>query len=531
MVSSFSRQLLVWSVPSVAFLLTLLWYRRKRGASLQSDPGGTTLDTGSTSGDTVQQAEDLQVSITTSLSAEKHFADKEERCEAITVARGGIKIHTDKPKEPVVKEERNPETLHQQNSELLLEERVLSKTAPNVCSAVTDEVEDSDVNKIDTKKGIQEMSVTECPVDKLECSQKIPVKSAVKEETKIAMLESSVCNGLESPEHSADKISDTNSPAVQVEKEVDETANKKLSTSGVTNISSEELSEFCHLGPEVNVLATSEPIERTAEEQNNIEGVLEASQLNIVNSEGISRKLEVSDIRIEQEKGDSNVEFQDSEGEVQVLPLNVDISDDMKFVKSVEKDIDSIQIRSDIKIASTVEDEEEEAEDAESISSVDSFSVATAVTTHKSSSETLTMENHAHEEEGSKKSTTEMTAQESESVPLECTLSSLKLNGDTIGEASSYADGTSRNGAASGTCSVVSKQQRTERDSANHSPADVMLASPSISSCSDAQSEVLFHTCHLYLHSPTLWCHCACLRLQFHLTLLVSSFPRLCSAK
>jgi hypothetical protein len=498
---------------------------------LQSDPGGTTLDTGSTSGDTVQQAEDLQVSITTSLSAEKHFADKEERCEAITVARGGIKIHTDKPKEPVVKEERNPETLHQQNSELLLEERVLSKTAPNVCSAVTDEVEDSDVNKIDTKKGIQEMSVTECPVDKLECSQKIPVKSAVKEETKIAMLESSVCNGLESPEHSADKISDTNSPAVQVEKEVDETANKKLSTSGVTNISSEELSEFCHLGPEVNVLATSEPIERTAEEQNNIEGVLEASQLNIVNSEGISRKLEVSDIRIEQEKGDSNVEFQDSEGEVQVLPLNVDISDDMKFVKSVEKDIDSIQIRSDIKIASTVEDEEEEAEDAESISSVDSFSVATAVTTHKSSSETLTMENHAHEEEGSKKSTTEMTAQESESVPLECTLSSLKLNGDTIGEASSYADGTSRNGAASGTCSVVSKQQRTERDSANHSPADVMLASPSISSCSDAQSEVLFHTCHLYLHSPTLWCHCACLRLQFHLTLLVSSFPRLCSAK
>ncbi|KAJ8879929.1 hypothetical protein PR048_020550 [Dryococelus australis] len=35
-----SYQLLIWSVPTVAFLLTCLWYRRKRKSS-RSDPGGT----------------------------------------------------------------------------------------------------------------------------------------------------------------------------------------------------------------------------------------------------------------------------------------------------------------------------------------------------------------------------------------------------------------------------------------------------------------------------------------------------------
>jgi hypothetical protein len=499
---------------------------------LRSDPGGTTQDTGSTSGDTAQQAGDLQASITASLPAEKQINDKEELCEAVTIAHGGIELQIDKPKGPVVKEEIKSETPHQQSSELVLEERVLSQTALSVFTGVPGEVgncEVSDINEIDTKKEIQEMSAAECPVDKLVCVQKIPVKSVVKEETKIEMLEGSVCNGLESPEHLTDKISDTNSSPAQVErKEVHETANKELSTSVATNISPQESSESCHLRPEINVSATSDPLERTAKEQNNIGGVLEALPLNIVSSEEISRKLQVSDIRIQQDNKETSVGFQDSEGEVQVLPLNIDISDNLRFVESVEKDIDSIQLASDTKLSSAVEDMEE-PEDNESVSSVDSFSVATTVMTRKSSTETLTMEKLAHEEEGAKKSTAEVTTQ---SVPLECTLSSVELNGDAIGEASSDADGMSRNGGMAGSFAVVSKQQRTERDSANHSPADVMLASPSISSCSDAQSEVLFntHTCCLYLHSPYVMMPLHKLKIAVSFNSFNVSFQRPCSA-
>lgn len=43
MPSSTSRQLLVWSLPTVAFVLTILWYRRRHhGSKRQTDPGGTT---------------------------------------------------------------------------------------------------------------------------------------------------------------------------------------------------------------------------------------------------------------------------------------------------------------------------------------------------------------------------------------------------------------------------------------------------------------------------------------------------------
>lgn len=38
-------------------------------------------------------------------------------------------------------------------------------------------------------------------------------------------------------------------------------------------------------------------------------------------------------------------------------------------------------------------------------------------------------------------------------------------------------------------------RQSSERDSANHSPADVMLASPSLSSISDNHSEVRYYSC------------------------------------
>jgi hypothetical protein len=487
---------------------------------LRSDPGGATWDTGSISGDTVQQSEDLQISTTTFLSAEKQLTNKEQLCEIVAIALDNTKSHTDKSKSllPIVTEESQLEAAYQQGSELVLE-KVLSVTAPTVCIDVpgdTYKYEDLDISEIDAKKErkmIQETNAVDCPVDKLDqelCSQKIPAKSVVKE-TKIAMLEGSVCNGLESPEHLTDKISGTNSSAAQVEgKEVVETTNTNLSTSVDAYISPQESPEYRNLLPEVYILAVSDPLESIAQKKNSIEGGLEDLPLNRVSTEEICGKLQALDIEIQQDNRDICVGLQGSEGEVQVLPLNIDISEDLEFVKSVEKDIDSVQLMSDIQTSSSVED-------SDSISSVDSSSVATTLMAHESSTEASTVENHSHDNEDAKKS--RAAAQRSDSVSLECKLPSLELNENAIGEASSDAHCVLRNGAVAGSFSAASEQQRTERDSANHSPADVMLASPSISSYSDAQSEVWFCTCSLF--------HDSCIVMLLHLLKMIHLFNSL----
>lgn len=457
-------------------------------------------DTGSTSGDQVQQAKDFQKSTTGSLPAEKELANREQLCETVTIAQGGIKLQTDELVKsfPMLKEEYKPEPSHQQTSELVLVEKVMAETARNACTGIPyddDKHENSDKNGIHTKNDIQELSAAECPVGKLDqelCVEKITVKSVVKEETKIPMSEGSVCKGLENPEHSTDKISGTVSSPAQVEgNEVGETTNENLSTNADTNVSPQKLSESSYLLPEVNVLCTSDSLERTAHKQNTIEGESEALPSNKVTSEENSRMLQVSDIRIQPDNRDTSVGLQSSEVEVHVLPLNLDIPENLKFVDCVEKDIDTVQLTSDIQISSAVKDEEE-ADDDESVSSVDSFSVATTVMTCELSTPSFSAEKHEHDEESAELSTVETTAHGSVSVPLECKLSSLELNRNTTGEASSDAGSISTNGTMAGSVSVASELQRTERDSANHSPADVMLASPSISSYSDAHSEVLF---------------------------------------
>lgn len=493
MVPSSSRQLLVWSLPTLAFLLSFLWYRRKRGVSAQSDPGGTTHDTDSTPEDTNQQAEDRQVSTAGSLLAEKQFVDTEKLCKNVTSAHGEIKVQTDRSESPfcIAEEETKPDCSPEQRPELAIE-KVSSETGSavyTVAASEADNCEDSDVNECDTEK---EMNATECPLsnsDQELFSQTVPVNSAVKEDPKIVTLEGSFCNILDNPEHLTDQINDTVSLPEQVEgKEVHETADNELGGSVGINISHHESSESCSLLPEVCVLAISDSVERTAQKQNSIGGGLDALPLDKVNVEDIYIKLQESDIRTQQDNGGTGEEFQGSKSEVQVMPLNIIVTENLKFVESVEKDIDSIPLISDTKISLSAEDKEETL-DSDSVSSVDSFSVATTVITRKSSTETLTMEKHVPEDEDAKKSAAEYATEGSTPVLLECKLSSLELNENVTGETSSDTESVSGNGGKAETFAAVSEQQRTERDSANHSPADGMLASPSISNCSDAQSE------------------------------------------
>lgn len=524
MVPSSSRQLLVWSLPTLAFLLSLLWYRRKRGVSAQSDPGGTTQDTDSIPEDTNQEVEDHQVSTTASLLAEKQLVDTEQLCENVTSAHGDIRIQTDRPESPfcIAEEETKPECSPQQSPEQVIE-KVSSETCYGVYTVAASEAdnsEDSDINECDTEK---EMNAAVFPLsnsDQELCSQKVPVNSAVKEDPKIVLLEGLCCNNLDNCEHLTDQISDTVSLPTQVGgKEVHETADNKLDTSVDINISHHESSESCSLLPEVCVLAISDPVERTAQKQSSIVGGLDALPLDKVNTENICIKLQESDIRMQQDNGGTGEEFQGSKSEVQVMPLNIIVTENLKFGDSVEKDIDSVPLISDTNISLSAEGKEE-TEDSESVSSVDSFSVATTDITRKSSTETLTMEKHVPEDEDAKKSAVEDATEGSAPMLLECKLSSLELKDNVTGETSSDTDSVSGNGGKVESFAAVSEQQRTERDSANHSPADVMLASPSISSCSDAQSEVLFHAC---CYIPFLSCHCMYCRIldSFTIKLLV----------
>jgi hypothetical protein len=530
MVPSSSRQLFVWSLPTLAFLLTLLWYRRRRRTSSRSDPGGTIQDTGSTLGDQIQQEKDLHTSTTGSLPTEKQLANTEQLCQTVTIAQSGIKLQIDKHKAPIpmLKGEQTPETSHQHTSELVLME-VMPETARNACPGFLCEAVNHG-NEVQTKNHIQDVSTAGCPVDKLDqelCVEKITEKSVMKEERKIPVLEGSASNSLENPQHSIDKISETiSSPSQVEEKEVGETENKNLSASVSTNISPNKSSESSHLLPEVNVLCTSDSLKRTAYKQNTSGGDLEALPLNKVTSEEISRMLPVSDIKLQQNNRDTSVELQNGKSDVQVLSLNLGVPENLKLVDcDEEKDIAGVQLPSGVKLNST--DEKEDDDDA-SVSSVDSFSVATTVVTCELSTQSFTMEqlDHDHDDdddddddESAEMSTAESSTQGSVSVPLECKLSSLESNRNTTGEASSDAGSSiSANETMAGSICVASEQQRTERDSANHSPADVMLASPSISSYSDAQSEVLFHPHCLYFHGNCYNSTC-----KFNKIMLISS--------
>jgi len=492
MVPSSSRQLLAWSLPTLAFLLSWLWYHRKRGISAQSDPGGTTQDTDSTPKDTKQQAEDLQVSASAFLLGEKQLVDTEQLCENITSAHGGIKIKTDRPQSPfrlAEEEEAKPECSPQQSLELLTEKDLLETCSGvyTVAAVEADNCEGLGINDCDTEK---EMNATDCLVSNLDqeiCLQKIPVNLVVKEDPKIVLLEGSFCSSLDCPEHLTDQISDTDSLPEQVEeKEVLETADKLETIVGV-NISHQEPSESCSLFPEVCVVDISDSVERTAQTQSSIAGGFDALSLDKVTMEDISIKLQESDIRIQQDYGGTGEEFQGSKSEVQVLPLNIIVTERSKFVESIENDV-SIPLINDTKMSLSAEDTEE-TEGSESVSSIDSFSGATAVITRKASAETLAVEKLIPEDEGVEKSVAWDTTEGSASVLLECNLSSLELNENVTRETSSDTDSVSGNGGKAESFGAVSEQQTTERDSANHSPVDVMLASPSISSCSDVQSE------------------------------------------
>lgn len=489
MVPSSSRQLLVWSLPTLAFLLSLLWYHRKRGISAQSDPGGTTQDTDSNPKDPKQQTEDLQVSSTAFLLAEKQLVDTEQLREIVTSAHGGIKIKTDKPQSPfrsAEEEKAKPECSTQQSPELLTE-KDLSETCSGIHTLAAGE--ELGINECDTEK---EMNATECPLSNLDQEiylQKIPVNLVVKEDPKIVLLEGSFYNSLECTEHLTDQISDTDSLPARVveEKEVLETADKLDTSVGIT-ISLQEPSKSCSLFPEVCVVAISDSVERTAQTQSSIAGGLDALPLDKVTMEDISIKLQESDIRIRQDYGGTGEEFQGNKSEVQVLPLNIIVTQSSKFVESVENDVVSIPSISDTKISSSTEDTEE-TEKSESVSGIDSFSVATAVITCKASAETLAVEKHVPADEDVEKSVAWDATEGSASVLLECNLSSVELKENVMRETSSDTDSVSGNGGKAKSFGAVSEQQTTERDSANHSPVDVMLASPSISSCSDAQSE------------------------------------------
>jgi hypothetical protein len=430
-------------------------------------------DTGSTLADQVQMS-----------TAEKQL------CETDTIVQGGIKLQIDEhtTPSPNLKGEQKAEA-----SELALMEKVQSEKAGKACPGIPHDADNrgnSDTSGI-VARDVEEISSADCPVGKLAqllSVQEITVKSIVEGETEIPALEGSVCNGLEDPKHSTDKISDAVSSPAQVEgKEMDETMNINWSADVNTDISSRKPSESSHLSPEVNVSCTSDSLERTACKQNATGGGLEA-----LPTEELCVMLQVSDNRIQQDNEDTGVGLQGSKDEVQVLPLNLEIPENSKLADCVED--------KDTELTGGITDEEEAGDD-ESVSSVDSFSVATTVVTRELSTQSFTVEKLEHDEESAKMAAAETSEEGGVSGPLECQLPSSESNRDAVGEASCDAGSISRTGTMAGSISVASEQQRTERDSANHSPADVMLASPSISGYSDAQSEVLY-SCRLFTFPP-----------------------------
>ncbi|KAJ9574991.1 hypothetical protein L9F63_007819, partial [Diploptera punctata] len=140
----------------------------------------------------------------------------------------------------------------------------------------------------------------------------------------------------------------------------------------------------------------------------------------------------------------------------------------------------------ELKSSSLPSEHKEITEEIVSSSSIDSFSEKMARITNN---ESPSMEKHSQEDENIKKPVVEESLQHNaESVSLECKLSSLELSANVTGEACPDVGDISTSREVVGNYAAASEHHGTERDSANHSPADVMLASPSISSYSDEGS-------------------------------------------
>nr|CAD7431376.1 unnamed protein product [Timema monikensis] len=391
-----SRQLLVWSVPTLAFLLSLLWYRRKKN-SLRSDPGGT-------------------VSVASNISSPSRPEEESDLSKEAELIAFDAQINKSLHNGVVIPRSDNSQTIGTPEERI---EPVKSNQVTAIAPKTSLVENKSKVDVVDT------LTLSDQP-DELHRFDSIDLLG----ESKITSLDTTASQknilycDLESP---GDKINQLGLATQEIED---------------TNLSTLDLSSS------------------SSHSDVSVRDLVSGGEEELVSVEGHSELLSLERSFVFSPALVDLVTESDSSPEVKertVSSLAVCSSGKVTPVCSAPSSpgagsdvLESSDRRGTVTGAVPVE------EDEDSASSADSCSEATVMA--RKSSVDLAMERKTPDG----------------AAALEHKLSALQLSGDDGGEqqASSSAE-----------------QARGERDSANHSPADVMLGSPAISNFSDVHSE------------------------------------------
>nr|CAD7202697.1 unnamed protein product [Timema douglasi] len=391
-----SRQLLVWSVPTLAFLLSLLWYRRKKN-SLRSDPGGT-VSVASNISSQSRPEEESDLSKEAELIAFDAQINKSLH-NGVAIPRSGNSQTTGTPEERIEPVKSSEVTAIAPKTSL-----VENKSKVDIVDTLILSDQPDELHRVDSTDLLGESKITSLDTT---ASQKNILR----------------CD-LENP---ADKVNQLGSASREIED---------------TNLSTLDLSSSSSRS-DVSVI-----------------DLVSGGEEDLVNVEGHSQVLSLERSFAFSPPLVDLVTESDSSPEVKertVSPLAVCSSGKVTPVCSAPSSpgagsdvLESGDRRGTVSGAVPAE------EDEDSASSADSCSEATVMA--RKSSVDLAMERKTPDE----------------AAALEHKLSALQLSGD---------DGVEQQASSS------AEQARGERDSANHSPADVMLGSPAISNFSDVHSE------------------------------------------
>ena len=459
-----SRQVLIWSLPTLAFLLSLLWYRRKRAASLRSDPGGTSQNTDSSVKAPV---------CNTDKPASIPQTDSESVVASTASGEPFSEISSEAKVEPVLEVAElicissvNTSTTDAYIDKQVNEDKSLYaplELGPEVIATVKSEEPGNHINRsycvteeTAAPVTVEELSFTvqsAAPVTVEQSSFTVqPTVPITAEDSSFTVELTEPVTVVESSStvlSSVPIIEEESSFTVQSTEPV--TVELSLSTVQSTVPITAEESSF--------TVQSTEPV--TVEESSFTVQSTELS--NRFESEGIVQGTAAEFTACDSSSEESSEELV---SQVSLIPMNQP-PEELNIDSLTELSTDhnsgiSQEHHSENKIESSEKNILEEV----SSTNLESLSVVMA---HISSEEAPSVDTHNNNE---------LTL---ENTMLECKVPSLQCDDSMSSEAAADVHGVSTDGDMA----AAAVHQGNERDSANHSPADVMLASPSISSYSD----------------------------------------------
>lgn len=437
MAPSHSRQLLVWTLPTIVGLLSYLWFRRKR-LGVRSDPGGTS---GKVTGIEKQSSEESKSKVDESVEEEvKGSVNSSEK--KFSRSLSGVET------EPI---------------DIIIPRELRSVKSNPV--HISDEELDQHIEKIKSMK-----STGSCAYGLNKSSEKL---EEYPEKAKFSIGNKEIESNNNQLENLKNRSDNHLEMAVKGDRISNGGSHKKNSGSSNTSTPKDK-AEVAEVNDAVNLGKTNEEIKQITE-------VEKAKESEVKNE---SQKQTQGITKVEQEKLHSELDktndVVNAESNSNTPKSRRDKESNLEVLKSQKtSNLKSIALEK-----SSLKQKDVEKFQVQKITKVNGEKSSR----HRSGAEMLLKEKTSRSDKTLRSNTEKngkvegkKTQRNKKGKNVQVQLTNLKIDSKEFKpkESSSVA------------LEPEVHRQSNERDSANHSPVDVMLASPSLSSISDNQSEVI----------------------------------------